>query len=187
LTSRHFSSTVSTMSSAKTREKDHVDRWLEGIRDERPSDLDLTVEGIVDRIQGIARRLQKLLDETVSAQGLSHGEWRVLNSLRWAGAPYRRSAGDLARINDLSTGAMTNRLDQLEEAGLVRRLRDPDDRRGVLVELTDEGRKLWEEAFAVQAEKEALLTGALNARDRKQLNNLLRLLMLEFERRGVEK
>jgi DNA-binding MarR family transcriptional regulator len=55
------------------------------------------------------------------------------------------------------------------------------------VELTDEGRKLWEEAFAVQAEKEALLTGALNARDRKQLNNLLRLLMLEFERRGVEK
>jgi DNA-binding MarR family transcriptional regulator len=57
----------------------------------------------------------------------------------------------------------------------------------VLVELTDEGRKLWEEAFAVQAEKEALLTGALNARDRKHLNNLLRLLMLEFERRGIEK
>jgi DNA-binding MarR family transcriptional regulator len=175
------------VSASKESEHDHVDRWLEGVRDELPSDIDLTVEGIVDRIQGIARRLQRLLDETVVGFGLSHGEWRVLTSLRWAGAPYRRSAGELARLNDLSTGAMTNRLDQLEEAGLVKRLRDPDDRRGVLVELTDRGRELWEEAVVVQAEKEALLTGALNARDREHLNNLLRLLMLEFERRGIEK
>jgi DNA-binding MarR family transcriptional regulator len=82
---------------------------------------------------------------------------------------------------------MTNRLDQLEEAGLVNRLRDPDDRRGVLVELTKRGHELWEEAFVAQAEKEALLTAALNAREREQLNNLLRRLMLEFERRGIEK
>jgi DNA-binding MarR family transcriptional regulator len=175
------------MSASKAREQDHVDRWLEEIREELPTELDFTVEGIVDRIQGIARRLQRLLDETVAAQGLSHGEWRVLNSLRWARPPYRRSAGELARLNDLSTGAMTNRLDQLEEAGLVKRLRDPDDRRGVLVELTQRGRALWEEAVTVQAEKEALLTAALNARDREQLNGLLRRLMMEFERRGIEK
>jgi DNA-binding MarR family transcriptional regulator len=175
------------MSASKAREHDHVDRWLEEVSDELPSNLDLTVEGIVDRIQGIARRLHRVLDETVSAYGLSHGEWRVLTSLRWAGVPYRRSAGDLARLNDLSTGAMTNRLDQLEEAGLVRRLRDPDDRRGVLVELTERGREVWEEAVVVQAEKEVLLAGALNARDREQLNGLLRRLMLEFERRGIEK
>jgi DNA-binding MarR family transcriptional regulator len=172
---------------ARADERDHVDRFLEEIRAELPSDLDMTVEGIVDRIQGIARRLQKLLDETVSEYGLSHGEWKVLSSLRRAGPPYRRSAGDLARIADLSTGAMTNRLDQLEEGGLVRRLRDPDDRRGVLVELTDRGREIWEEALGVQAEKEALFTAALSAREREQLNRLLRRLMLEFEKRGIEK
>jgi DNA-binding MarR family transcriptional regulator len=172
---------------AKSQAPDHVDRFLEEIRSELPSDLDMTVEGIVDRIQGIARRLQKLLDETVSEYGLSHGEWKVLSSLRRAGPPYRRSAGDLARIADLSTGAMTNRLDQLEEGGLVRRLRDPDDRRGVLVELTDRGRVIWEEALGVQAEKEALFTAALTAREREQLNGLLRRLMLEFEKRGIEK
>jgi DNA-binding MarR family transcriptional regulator len=66
-------------------------------------------------------------------------------------------------------------------------LRDPDDRRGVLVELTERGREVWEEAVVVQAEKETLLTGALNAREREQLNSLLRRLMLEFERRGIEK
>lgn len=187
MTSRDFSATVGDMSASKAREQDHVDRWLEEIREELPTEHDFTVEGIVDRIQGIARRLHRLLDETVAAQGLSHGEWRVLNSLRLAGTPYRRSAGELARLADLSTGAMTNRLDQLEEAGLVKRLRDPDDRRGVLVELTQRGRELWDEAFVVQAEKEALLAAALNAREREQLNGLLRRLMLEFERRGIEK
>ena len=173
------------MSSKQAR--DHVDDFLEEVRAELPADLDLIVEGVVDRIQGIARRLQRLLDETVAEHGLSHGEWKVLSSLRWAGPPYRRSAGDLARIADLSRGAMTNRLDQLEQAGLVRRLRDPDDRRGVLVELTDRGRKLWEEAVGVQAEKEALVASALTKRERDLLNDLLRRLMVAFEERGIEK
>jgi DNA-binding MarR family transcriptional regulator len=166
---------------------DHVDRWLEEIRGELPPDLDLTVEGVVDRILGIGRRLQRLLDETLVGPGLSHGEWKVLSSLRWAGSPYRRSAGELARIADLSSGAMTNRLDRLEEAGLVRRLPDPSDRRGVLLELTEKGRALWEEAIGTQAEKEALLASALPKAELEQLNDLLRRVMLEFEARGVEK
>jgi len=166
---------------------DHVDKWLEEIRAELPGDLDLTVEGVVDRILGIGRRLQKLLDETLSAHGLSHGEWKVLSSLRWAGKPYRRSAGELARIADLSSGAMTNRLDRLEEAGLVRRIPDPTDRRGVLVELTDKGGKLWAEAIGTQAEKEALLAAALKKTELEQLNDLLRRVMLEFEARGLGK
>ena len=187
MTSRHFSSNFPHVTPAKTDERDHVDRFLDEIRAELPKGIDMTVEGIVDRIQGIARRLQKVLDETVSEYGLSHAEWKVLSSLRWAGPPYRRSAGDLARIADLSTGAMTNRLDQIEEAGLVRRLRDPDDRRGVLVELTDKGRAVWEEALGVQAEKEALFAAALTAGEREQLDSLLRRLMLAFEKRGIDK
>ena len=56
---------------------------------------------------------------------------------------------------------MTNRLDNMERRGLIRRLDDPDDRRGVLIELTDDGNRLWEEAVAVQAEKESVVTDAL--------------------------
>ena len=187
MTSRDLSRTLSTMPTRTPKSPDHVDRWLDEIRAELPPELDLAVEAAVDRILGISRRLQRLLDETLSAHGLSHGEWKVLSSLRWARPPYRRSAGDLARIADLSTGAMTNRLDRLEEAGLVRRLRDPDDRRGVLVELTDHGRGLWEEAIGAQAEKEALLASALTKRELDQLNALLRRVMVEFEARGLEK
>lgn len=166
----------------ETEQRDHIDRWLESIRSELPSDLDLTVEGIVDRIGGISRRISKALDETLAEHGLTNADYKLLGSLRWAGEPYQRSAGDLARIADLSSGAMTNRLDQLESAGLVRRLRDPDDRRGVLVEPTAKGRKLWESAIGVQARKESLIASALDEQEKEQLNDLLRRVMLTLER-----
>jgi DNA-binding MarR family transcriptional regulator len=78
---------------------------------------------------------------------------------------------------------MTNRLDRLEEAGFVRRVPDPDDRRGVLVELTDAGRKVWKSSVKAQAAKESLVAAALDDDEKLQLNALLRRLMLEFERR----
>ena len=78
---------------------------------------------------------------------------------------------------------MTNRLDQLEKAGLVKRVRDPVDRRGVLVEPTEKGKTLWEEAIGFQARKEALIAAALNEKERRQLNTLLRRVMLAFEER----
>jgi DNA-binding MarR family transcriptional regulator len=177
--------TSSAVSAEAETERDHVDDFLDSIKEELPTSVDLTVEGIVDRIGGINRRIKKSLDETLAEQGLTLADWRVLGALRWAGAPYRRSAGDLARVADLSSGAMTSRLDQLEQAGLVRRLRDPDDRRGVLVEPTAKGRELWETAIAVQARKEAIVAAALDAEEREQLNALLRRIMLAFDRAGI--
>ena len=80
-----------------------------------------------------------MLDETLADFDLSVGEWKAITHLQLDGPPHRKSPGQLARWAELSSGAMTNRLDRLEEAGLVRRVPDPDDRRGVLVELTDAG------------------------------------------------
>jgi len=93
------------------------------------------------------------------------------------------SPGRLAKRMELSSGAMTNRLDRLEEADLVRRLPDPDDRRSVVVELTDHGHETIQKMVGAQAQKEALLAMSLSAREQKQLNGLLRKVMLEFERR----
>jgi DNA-binding MarR family transcriptional regulator len=78
---------------------------------------------------------------------------------------------------------MTNRLDRLEKAGLVKRLPDPNDRRGVVVEITKAGQKAWVESVGAEAAQEALLAAALSDREKKELNSLLRRLMLEFERR----
>jgi DNA-binding MarR family transcriptional regulator len=163
-------------------ERDHVDRFLDDHADALTA-IDTRVEAIVDRISGIERRLKHALQETLAAFDLSHGEWRVLTTLRWADPPHRRSAGELARTSELSTGAMTNRLDRLERAGLVRRLPDPEDRRGVQVELTEEGRRTWEQSVVAQAEKEAIVAAALSPDEMDELNRLLRRVMVELERR----
>ena len=176
----------------KTAERDHIDRFLESIRDVLPM-LDLEVEGLVDRIGGLSRRFHRALDETLAEFDLDHAEWKLLGLLArratWGATPpndsggeYRSSPGKLARLMELSSGAMTNRLDRLEEAGLLRRLPDPNDRRGVQVELTDKGRRLYEDTVGVQAKKEALVAAALSDPEKKELNALLRRLMLEFER-----
>jgi len=167
----------------RSGERDHIDDFLDGIGHELPAQVDLTVEGIVDRINGVNWRIRRMLDETLEQQGLTSGDWRVLSALRWQGKPYRRSAGDLARRAELTSGTMTSRLDHLEREGLVRRFRDPDDRRSVLVELTEKGRRRHDQAIGVQAEKEALLARALSDAEMEQLNSLLRRVMITLEER----
>jgi DNA-binding MarR family transcriptional regulator len=167
----------------RTEVRDHIDRWMEGAWLEDIPLLDLEVEGIVDRMNGISRRIKRSLNAVIAEHGLTFEEWDVLGALRQAGPPFRRSAGSLAKRTELSSGAMTNRLDRLEKAGLVKRLPDPDDRRGVLVELTDAGEKKWLSTAKVQAAYENLIGAALNKREKEQLNSLLRRLMVEFERR----
>jgi DNA-binding MarR family transcriptional regulator len=162
-------------------EQDHIDRWLG--EHELPGAVDHEVEGIVDRINGLHRRLNRMLDETLAGFDLSVGEWKALTHLQLDGPPHRKSVGHLAQWADLSSGAMTNRIDRLEVAGLVRRMPDPDDRRGVMVELTDAGRRAWEQSVSAQAEKESLVAAALSVEEKQQLNALLRRLMREFERR----
>ena len=165
----------------KTEERDHIDRFLDSIRERLPM-LDPEVEGIVDRIQGLHRRFQREMDETLAEFELDWVEYKLLGLLSREGEVYRSSPGKLGRIMELSSGAMTNRLDRLEEAGFLRRLPDPDDRRGILVELTADGKRVYEEAVGVQGRKEALVASALTIAEKKQLNALLRRMMLEFER-----
>jgi len=161
-------------------EPDSVDASLEVWGRELP-DLDLEIEGIVERIDKLQRYVDRSMQETLEAHDLSHGEWKLLLHLRWGGPPYRGKPGKLAKRLGLSSGAMTNRLDNLERRGVIRRVDDPDDRRGVIIELTDEGRRLWDAAVGAQAGKEAVVGHALTLDEREQLNDLLRRLMHVFE------
>jgi DNA-binding MarR family transcriptional regulator len=159
---------------------DEVDSNLEVWARELP-ELDLETEGVVERIHRLERHIDATMRETLDAFDLSYGEYKLMMHLRYVGPPYRGKPGKLAKRLGLSTGAMTNRLDNMERRGLVRRLDDPDDRRGVLVELTDEGKKLWDGAVGAQAEKESIVATALDEAERHQLNELLRRLMHAFE------
>jgi DNA-binding MarR family transcriptional regulator len=159
---------------------DLVDRRLEVCARELP-ELDLATEGIVQRIQVLDKRFEHSMNETLARFGVSWGEWKLLGALRLGGPPYRSTPGRLAEWLHLSSGAMTNRLDRMEESGLVRRLPDPDDRRSVGVELTDAGTALYLETVGIQAGKEALVAAALDDDEKAQLNALLRRLLLALE------
>jgi DNA-binding Lrp family transcriptional regulator len=108
--------------SRRQAEQDHIDAFLEKHGDTLP--VDLETEAIVDRITGLSKRFISGMEDTLAGFDLNYGEWRVLTNLRWVGAPYRRTPGQLAKSAELSSGAMTNRLDRLEEAGLVQATED---------------------------------------------------------------
>ena len=158
---------------------DYIDRMLEIWSREIPG-LDRLTEGIVERIDILARSFNHSMEATLAEFGLDRRTHRVLGRLKYQGPPYRLSAGQLAEGMGLSSGAMTNRLDRLESAGLVRRLSDPDDRRGVLVEPTEAGHAAWDRATDTQARREALIASALADDEKEQLHGLLRRLMRAF-------
>jgi DNA-binding MarR family transcriptional regulator len=165
--------------SAKRPDRDHLDDNLEVWAREIP-DLDPLTEGIVERIQILAWNLNQSLDETLDDVELDRRSYHLLGNLRKHGAPYRVSAGKLATDLRLSSGAMTNRLDRLEASGLVRRLPDPNDRRGTLVEPTEAGHAAWDKAVGAQARREALFSSVLTDTEKARLHDLLRHLMLAF-------
>jgi DNA-binding MarR family transcriptional regulator len=177
---------IKNASVKKADQRDQFDRWLETAWLQDIPNLDLAVEGIVHRMQTLTRRFKRSHNEVIAEHGLTWEEWDVLGALRRAGPPFRRSAGELAKLAELSSGAMTNRLDRMEKAGFVKRLPDPSDRRGVLIELTNLGRQKWLDSTGAEAEREALIGAALTKSEKEQLNGLLRRLMLEFERREGE-
>jgi DNA-binding MarR family transcriptional regulator len=164
---------------AVERETDQLDAQLDVWTREIPA-LDRLTEGIVERIQKLARYFNQSMEGTLGESGLSSRAYWVLTRLRYQGPPYRLSAGQLAEHMGLSSGAMTNRLDRLEEAGLVRRVPDPDDRRGVLVEPTEKGHAAWDRATGTAASREALVASVLSESEKEELHSLLRRLMAAF-------
>jgi DNA-binding MarR family transcriptional regulator len=163
----------------KTTERDRLDEKLEVWKREIPN-LDVPTEGIVERIQTLAKYFDRSMDETLAEQELDRRAYWLIGHLRFFGPPYRRSPGQLGEELHLSSGAMTNRLDRLEAAGLIRRLPDPNDRRGVLVEPTKAGHAAWEAIVGAQAQREALIASALSAAEKEQLHALLRRLVHAF-------
>ena len=75
---------------------------------------------------------------------------------------------------------MTNRVDRLADRGFVERHPDPDDRRGVIVRLTSEGRSAVDGAFTALLDAEQSLLDHLPERDRTRLASLLRTLLAPF-------
>ncbi len=154
---------------------DEVDRLVEAWRRERP-DLDLNPMEVLSRVSRVSRQLDVARRAAFAEHDIEQWEFDVLAALRRAGSPYQLSPGRLLRETLVTSGTMTNRVDRLEGRGLVERLPDPRDRRGVLVRLTARGRETVDGALAGLLELERPLLSALGDEERDQLAGLLRKL-----------
>jgi DNA-binding MarR family transcriptional regulator len=159
--------------------RDEVDELVEAWARERP-DLDLAPVEVFSRIGRLARHLDLARRDAFTAARVESWEFDVLAALRRAGAPYELSPGRLLRETLVTSGTMTNRVDRLAARGLVERLPDPRDRRGVLVRLTAEGRTAVDDAFGALLEAERTFLAGLPERDRSRLAGLLRTLLAPF-------
>jgi DNA-binding MarR family transcriptional regulator len=153
--------------------KDHVDRVLEQWASERP-DVDASPIGIIGRISRLSRAIDRQLKTVFDIHGLEAWEYDVLASLRRSGPPYELTAGELLDALMITSGAVTNRIDRLEQRGFVRRTRGPDDRRVVRIRLTPAGRAAVDDTIADHLANEADILKALTPADRRRLEGLLR-------------
>ncbi|WP_281037987.1 MULTISPECIES: MarR family winged helix-turn-helix transcriptional regulator [unclassified Rhizobium] len=159
---------------------DHVDQILAQWRRERP-DLDVGPMGLLGRLNRLTTHLAREVEAVLLKHGLSSSAFDVLATLRRAGSPYRLSPGDLLAMTMVSSGTMTNRIDQLEKAGLVERIHNPQDRRSVLISLTERGFAIVEDAVSAHVENQQRLVAPLSEEERTTLNRLLKRFLRDFE------
>jgi DNA-binding MarR family transcriptional regulator len=160
--------------------EDGVDLILEQWRRERP-DLDPSPIGVIGRISRVARELEQRLEVVYREHGLEPGWHDVLATLRRSGPPYRLRPSEFTGALMLTSSGTTKRLDRLEQAGLITRAPDPDDRRGTQIALTPAGRQLIDAVTAAHLDNERELLSSLTAAEQQQLADLLRKLRLGLQ------
>jgi DNA-binding MarR family transcriptional regulator len=159
---------------------DSVDRIVQAWAARDP-ELDATPLEVSGRLLLCAAHLERAIAAALQPSGLSFGDFDVRNLLLRRGDDEGTNPRDLARSSLITSGAMTSRLDRLERAGLIERRPDPGDRRGVLVQLTEQGERLAKESLhAVLAADEAFLE-PLSPRHRESVAAALKQLLLRSE------
>ena len=153
--------------------RDMTDRQLGGWSEARP-DIEVKSLQVTARLSRIGPLLANRQEAVFGQICLSRGEVGALGALRIAGPPHRLSPTRLGKGLMMSSAGMTSRIDRLERRGFVRRLPDPDDRRGVLIELTDQGRETVDAAVAALTTSDRQLVERLDPSEFAQLEALLR-------------
>jgi DNA-binding MarR family transcriptional regulator len=159
---------------------DEVDELVAAWRVQRP-DLDVAPLQVLSRVSRLARHLDIARRGAFAAHDLEAWEFDVLSALRRAGPPFQLTPGALLRATLVTSGTMTNRIDRLAAAGLVRRAPDPRDRRGVLVTLSERGVAVVDAALTDLLGREQALLAGLGEDQRQQLAGLLRTLLAPFD------
>lgn len=157
----------------------HIAHWGREV-----PDLDPKVEGAVTRMQMLVRYLQRRKEAGLTQRKMKMWEYEILWRLRFVGEPYRMTPTRLAESLDVHPATLTNRLDRLTKSGYVTREHLPEDRRSLLVTLTEKGHEAWSSTIGNQMATERALLAPLCEAEREQLVVLLRKITLAAESGG---
>ena len=160
--------------------KDHIDWVIEGWEKERP-DLNVEPIAVINRLERLHSYLRGEVAAVFEPFGLTGPSFAVIATLRRAGKPYQLSQRALMDALQLTGGTVSVRIDRLERDGIVERLSDPHDQRGVLVRLTEVGERLFDQVAPLHLANEDRLLSALSMQQRTQLAELLRILLFSFD------
>jgi DNA-binding MarR family transcriptional regulator len=159
---------------------DRVDRVLALWKRARP-DLDVSAKAVVGRVF----RLQSVFFEAENALfesfGMTFGGYTVLSTLRLVSYPAPMAPRQMSKYVLFSSGGMTNILNRLQHDGLIERLPDPGDGRGVLVKLTPRGKEVIDRVLAAQARIERRLVASLSDNESEMLATLLHKLLIALD------
>jgi DNA-binding MarR family transcriptional regulator len=158
-------------------ENDRVGAGMQRWRREFPG-IDCSGKAVVGRLLHLHEVFLKTINRTLAKHRLKYPAFAVLATLRVQGAPYRMSPTALLDSLILTSGGLSNLLRRLEKAGHIRRMADDVDGRGVIVELTAQGRRIVEPAMRDHADTERLLISMLSREERDTAAQALGRMML---------
>jgi DNA-binding MarR family transcriptional regulator len=161
---------------------DHVDLVLAQWHGVTP-DRDVSPMAVFTRLYRLSRFLNRSVAVVFRRHGLHDGEFDLLATLYRSGQPEGLTPNALRRAAVLSSGAMTNRLDRLESAGLIQRVANPGDRRSLLIRLSEKGQASLLGCLDEYLSALHQLQAPLDEDQRLQLAQALRTLLAPLEER----
>ena len=159
---------------------DKVDKIIQQWNTQRP-DLDVSSMALIGRVKRVSEHLTKEMTKTFAHYQLNFGSFDVLATLRRSGEPYALAPNDLLQTMMVTSGTMTNRIDQLVKVGLVERIANPNDGRSFIIALTSSGFNLIDEAVTAHVATQKKLTSRLTDSERQSLNSLLTKFLADLE------
>ncbi|EGR0488282.1 transcriptional regulator [Vibrio cholerae] len=163
------------MSSENTMPNDKVDAILAQWRSVRP-DLDFSSMGVVGRLRQTNGIWKTKLDQVFDGFGLSCIEFDILATIRRNDREITPT--ELYQTLMLSSGAISTRIEQLVQRGLVQRVASEQDRRSCKVTLTEQGIELVDQALNAHVANVDGMLSVLTEQERKQLGQLLKKILL---------
>ena len=159
---------------------DKVDKIIKQWNQERP-DIDADSMRLIGRFKKVDQFFKLAMAKTFAEHNLNAANFDVLATLRRSGSPYALSPNALVTSTMVTSGTMTNRIDQLIKSGLVERVKNPNDGRSVDVSLTKVGFELIDSVLPDHIKTQDKLVSCLSQNEKKMFNEVLRKLLIDFE------